>query len=80
MKDLGKTKYCLGLQLEHRPSGILVHQSAYIQKILEKDIGTKVPYLSVIGALMYLTNCTRPDIVFAVNILVRHSANPTHRH
>ena len=30
MKDLGKTKYCLGLQLEHRPSGILVHQSAYI--------------------------------------------------
>ena len=36
MKDLGKTKYCLGLQLEHRPSGILVHQSAYIQKILEK--------------------------------------------
>ena len=36
MEDLGKTKYCLGLQLEHRPSGILVHQSAYIQKILEK--------------------------------------------
>ena len=36
MKDLGKTKYCLGLQLEHLPSGILVHQSAYIQKILEK--------------------------------------------
>ena len=30
MKDLGKTKYCLGLQLEHRPSGILVHQLAYI--------------------------------------------------
>ena len=36
MEDLGKTKYCLGLQLEHRPSGILVHQSAYIQKILKK--------------------------------------------
>ena len=36
MNDLGKTKYCLGLQLEHHPSGILVHQSAYIQKILEK--------------------------------------------
>ena len=36
MKDLGKTKYCLGLQLEHLPSGILVHQSTYIQKILEK--------------------------------------------
>ena len=36
MEDLGKTKCCLGLQLEHRPSGILVHQSAYIQKILKK--------------------------------------------
>ena len=36
MKDLGKTKFCLGLQLEHLPSGILVHQTAYIQKILEK--------------------------------------------
>ena len=36
MKDLGKTKFCLGFQLEHLPSGILVHQSAYIQKILQK--------------------------------------------
>ena len=29
MKDLGKTKYCLGLQIEHMPNGILVHQSNY---------------------------------------------------
>jgi hypothetical protein len=36
MKDLGKTKFCLGLQLEHLPTGILIHQSAYVQKILEK--------------------------------------------
>ena len=50
------------------------------RKYWRKDIGTKVPYLSVIGALMYLANCTRSDIAFAVNILVIHSANPTHRH
>jgi hypothetical protein len=25
MKDLGKTKFCLGLQLEHLPTGILIH-------------------------------------------------------
>jgi hypothetical protein len=113
MKDLGKTKFCLGLQLEHLPSGILVHQAAYIQKILEKFnmdksypsktpmvvlsldvekdqfrprdngeeiLGSEVPYLSAIGALMYLTNCTRPDIAFAVNLLARHSAAPTKRH
>jgi len=30
MKDLGQTKFCLGLQLEHIPSGIFVYQAAYI--------------------------------------------------
>jgi hypothetical protein len=36
MKDLGQTKFCLGLQLEHLPSGIFVYQGAYIQKMLYK--------------------------------------------
>ena len=36
MKDLGKTKFCLGLQIEYLHSGILVHQSVYVQKLLEK--------------------------------------------
>ena len=26
MKDLGKTKFCLNLQIEHFPTGVLVHQ------------------------------------------------------
>jgi hypothetical protein len=91
----------------------LVHQTAYIQEILEKFnmdksypsktpmvvrsldaekdqfrprdngeeiLGSEVPYLSAIGALMYLANCTRHDIAFAVNLLARHSAAPTKRH
>ncbi|GKA49530.1 hypothetical protein Tco_0742603 [Tanacetum coccineum] len=110
MKGLGKTKYCLGLQIEHMPNGKLVHQSNYTEKVLkrfnmdkakslsapmvgrslnvdndpfhpceeDKDVrGSKVPYLSTIGALMYLTNCTRPDISFAVNLLARFSSSPT---
>jgi sulfur relay (sulfurtransferase) DsrF/TusC family protein len=36
MKDLGKTKFYLGLQIKHLHSGILVHQSVYVQKLLEK--------------------------------------------
>lgn len=32
MKDLGKTKYCLGLLIEHIQSGIFVHQSNYTKK------------------------------------------------
>ena len=110
MKDLGKTKYYLGLQLEHAPEGILVHQSTYTQKVLErfgfekaypskvlmvgrflqqdKDpyrpreegeevLGPESPYLSAIGALMYLANCTKSGIAFAVNLLARYSTEPT---
>jgi hypothetical protein len=113
MKDLGKIKFYLGLQIEHSQMGILVHQSAYVKKALEKfnmdkayplrtlmivcalenDIdpfrakqegeevlGAEYPYLSVIGALMYLANNTRRDIAFTVNCLARHSAAPTMRH
>ena len=29
---------------------------------------------------MYLANCTRPDIAFAINLLARYSAAPTKRH
>jgi hypothetical protein len=30
MKDLNKTQFCLRLQLEHLPTNILLHQSAYV--------------------------------------------------
>ena len=30
----------------------------------EELFGPEVPYLSAIGVLMYLVNCTHPDIVF----------------
>ena len=113
VKDLGKTRYCLGLQIEHLEDGIFIHQSTYTQKVLkrfymdkshplsipmvvrslnvDKDpfrpvdeneelLGPEVPYLSAIGALMYLANNTRPDISFAVNLLARFSSSPTRRH
>ena len=35
---------------------------------------------NAIGALMYLAQCTRPDITFAVNLLVQFSSEPTIRH
>ena len=35
MKDLGKTKFSIGLEIEHFPNRVLVHQSTYIKKILK---------------------------------------------
>ena len=46
----------------------------------EELLGPEVPYLSVIGALMYLANYIRPDSVFSVNLLARYSSAPTKRH
>jgi hypothetical protein len=35
IKNLVKTKFCLGLQLENLHTCILIHQSTYVQKILK---------------------------------------------
>ena len=46
----------------------------------EEVLGPEFPYLSAVGALMYLVNCTWPDIAFAVNLLARYSSEPTKRY
>ena len=43
-------------------------------------LGPKIPYLSVISELMYLANCTSPNISFSFNLLSRYSSAPTQRH
>jgi hypothetical protein len=39
----------------------------------EEVLEAEYPYLSVIGALIYLANNIRPDIAFEVNCLTRHN-------
>lgn len=46
----------------------------------EPPLGFEKPYLSSVGALMYLANQTKPDIAFVVSLLSRHNAQPTIRH
>ncbi|KAM2225154.1 hypothetical protein FF2_018965 [Malus domestica] len=46
----------------------------------EEILEPEVSYLSAIGALLYLAQCTRPDISFAVNLLAKYSNVPTRRH
>jgi hypothetical protein len=35
MKDLGKTKFCLCLQIKHFQNGIFVHQSTHTEEVLK---------------------------------------------
>lgn len=46
----------------------------------EKDFMQNVPFREAIGCLMYLSQCTRPDICCAVNKLSRFSSNPGPKH
>lgn len=50
---------------------------------LRKHSGPSVSaleYARVIGSLMYLMNCTRPDIAYAVGRLSRYTSNPNSEH
>ena len=38
------------------------------------------PYATVVGTLLYLAMCTRPDIIYVVIILCRFIADPARRH
>jgi hypothetical protein len=113
MKMLGKTSFCLGLQVTHLPDGsIFLHQTGYTQKLLkrfgmdkanplsapmmgqsrtsddpyrpceeeEEEFYDRTRYLAAVGALLYLSTFTRPDISFTISVLARHSQKPAMRH
>lgn len=40
----------------------------------------KYPYRSGVGSLMYISQCTRPDISYAVGVLSQHLDTPCQRH
>ena len=46
----------------------------------EKDDMNKVPYLSVVGSLMYAMVCTRPDLAHDVSVFSKFIGNPRKDH
>ena len=43
----------------------------------EELLGYEISYLSIIGTLMYLDNCTCQNIIFLVNLLAKYSSAST---
>lgn len=104
MKDLGLADVILGIKISRTSNGLILSQSHYIEKILErfskydnspaktpvdvnlhltKNTGngiSQLEYSRVIGSLMYLMNCTRPDIAYSVSKLSRYTSNPGENH
>ncbi|KAL0282476.1 UNVERIFIED_CONTAM: Retrovirus-related Pol polyprotein from transposon TNT 1-94, partial [Sesamum angustifolium] len=44
------------------------------------ELECQIEYSRIIGSLMYIINCTRPDIAYAVNKLSRFTSNPSKDH
>ena len=53
--------------------------SIYLLKNRGEGI-SQVEYVRIIGSLMYLTNCSKPDIAYTVSKLSRYTSNPETDH
>ena len=53
----------------------------FVSKILDSDklLATSTPYRELMGSLLYISRQTRPDVVYAVNLLCQHLHQPTER-
>ncbi|KAJ0843621.1 putative RNA-directed DNA polymerase [Helianthus annuus] len=94
----------LGVKIIRTQEGLVLSQSHYVDKILEKfnsgdtsvartpvdtsqhlkknkgDGVAQLEYSRIIGSLMYLMTCTRPDLAYAVSRLSRYTSNPCADH
>ncbi|KAJ0850834.1 putative RNA-directed DNA polymerase [Helianthus annuus] len=104
MKDMGLADVILGVKIIRTQEGLVLSQSHYVDKILEKfnsgdtsvartpvdtsqhlkknkgDGVAQLEYSRIIGSLMYLMTCTRPDLAYAVSRLSRYTSNPCADH
>ena len=90
---ISRTSEGLILSQSHYIEKILTKFSNYVSSptktpydvnlYLSKNIGqciSQSEYARIIGSLMYITNCTRPDIAYSVNKLSRYTSNPGKDH
>jgi hypothetical protein len=64
----------------HLAKGDKFSLKQYFQFDLEKNTMKDIPYVSVVGSLIYAQVCTRSDIVFITRMLGRYLSNPSMEH
>jgi len=64
---------------DNRPAKTPVDANIHLSKNTGEGI-SQLEYSRIIGSLMYLMNCTRPDIAYAVSKLSRYTSNPGKDH
>ena len=77
------TKKLLGKQKmgDCKPVGTPVSPGSHLVKATDdEDAVEQQLYQSLVGSLMYLSVCTRPDLAYAVGILARFSSKPNRSH
>ncbi len=83
---MGQPAYTKGLLTETgmsdcKPAKIPVDPGSHLVKATEDEKAVdQQSYQSLVGSLMYLATCTRPDIAYAVGTLSRFSSRPNQTH
>ncbi|CAI7773755.1 unnamed protein product [Closterium sp. NIES-53] len=86
--DLGELQHYLGLQItrDRAARTITLTQSHMVEQILtrfrfpfSKSFESSGPYPELVGCLMYLMTCTRPDLAYPLSVLARFVAPGRHR-
>ncbi|RDY04056.1 putative mitochondrial protein, partial [Mucuna pruriens] len=80
MKELGKLKYFLGIEVVYYKQGIFISQRKYVLDLLKETgkLGCKTSW-RLVGKLIYLSH-TRPDIAYAVSVVSQFMHDPKKRH
>ena len=67
--------------LDHKSVATLVDSSVHLFPMNNDDeICNQKDYASIIGSLCYDTDCTRPDIAYAIGVLSRFTSKPSRDH
>ena len=67
---------------DSNPKSIPMSPGCDISKLTDQDtpLPQEVPYAKCVGALLYLSSTTRPDLALCVSLLAKHMSKPAMRH